>query len=151
MILDERLEFCDATSLNTGAAGMYLLGDVIDLQLAAGGDIGSGEPLYLVIGVDTTATSGGSATGEFVLASDAQAAIATDGSATQHVSTGPIALANLTAGKKFVMTIPLEGLPYERYLGILQKTGTAAFTAGKINAFITINPTGNKPYPDAVN
>ena len=30
MILDERGEFCDATALNTGAAGSYLLGDVVD-------------------------------------------------------------------------------------------------------------------------
>jgi hypothetical protein len=151
MILDDRLEFCDAVALNTGAAGTYLLGDVIDLQLAAGGDIGSGEPIYLIITVDTTATSGGSATGEFVLASDAQAAIATDGSATQHATTGPIAVANLTVGRKFVFALPLEGNAYERYLGILQKTAVAAFTAGKINAFLTIDPTGWKAYPDAVN
>lgn len=151
MILDDRLEFADALALNTGAAGTYLLGDVIDLGLAVPGDIGNGEPTYLVITVDTTATSGGAATGEFVLASDAQAAIATDGSATQHATTGPQALSALTAGKKFVIPIPLEGAIYERYLGILQKTGTAAFTAGKINAFITLDPTGWKAYADAVN
>ena len=40
MILDERTEFCDATALNTGGAGSYLLGDVIDLQ-AIGIDLGS--------------------------------------------------------------------------------------------------------------
>jgi hypothetical protein len=73
MILDERNEFCDATALNTGGAGSYLVGDVIDLG-AASRDIGMGESLFLVIQVDTTATSGGSATGAFHLASDAQAA-----------------------------------------------------------------------------
>jgi hypothetical protein len=152
MILDERLEFCDAVALNTGAAGSYLLGDVIDLQLAAGGDIGAGEPLYLIITVDTTATSDGSATAEFKLASDAQAAIATDGSATVHASTGPIPVANLTAGRRaFVIPLPSEGLAYERYLGILQTTAVAAFTAGKINAFITLDPTGWKAYADAPN
>ena len=30
MILDERTEFCDATALNTGAAGSYLIGDVVE-------------------------------------------------------------------------------------------------------------------------
>lgn len=152
MILDERLEFCDAVALNTGAAGTYLLGDVIDLQLAAGGDIGAGQPLYLVIGVDTTATSGGAATANFTLASDAQAAIATDGSATIHATTGPIPVAQLTAGRRyFVIPLPMEGNTYERYLGILQTTAVAAFTAGKINAFITLDPTGSKAYPDAPN
>lgn len=150
MILDERLEFCDATALNTGAAGSYLLGDVIDLD-ASPGDIGSGEPLYLVIQVDTTATSGGSATANFTLASDAQAAIATDGSATVHATTGAQAVATLTAGRTFCFAIPLIGNVYERYLGILQTTAVAAFTAGKINAFITLDPTGYRYYPDAVN
>lgn len=151
MILDDRLEFADALALNTGAAGTYLLGDVIDLGAVVPGDIGNGEPLYLVITVDTTATSGGSATADFRLASDAQAAIATDGSATVHATTGAQAVATLTAGKKFVIPLPLEGPLYERYLGILQVTGTAAFTAGKINAFITLDPTGWKAYADAVN
>ena len=151
MILDERLEFCDATALNTGAAGSYLLGDVIDLQLAAGGDIGSGQPLYLVIQVDTVPTSGGSATAAFTLASDAQAAIATDGSASVHWTSGARTIAQLSTGTKFVVALPMEGVAYERYLGILQTTAVAAFTAGKINAFLTIDPTGNRAYPDAVN
>lgn len=150
MILDERNEFCDATSLNTGAAGSYLLGDVIDLG-AAPGDLGNGQPLYLIIQVDTAATSGGSATGDFTLASDAQAAIATDGSATVHATTGAIAVAALTAGRTFCFAIPLIGNTYERYLGILQTTATAAFTAGKINAFLTLDPTGWRAYPDATN
>ncbi len=151
MIMDERLEFADALALNTGAAGTYLLGDVIDLQLASGGDIGAGQPVYLIITVDTTATSGGAATVELVLASDAQAAIATDGSATQHATTGPQGFATLTAGKTFVIPVPSQGPLYERYLGILQKTGTAAVTAGKINAFLTLDPTGWKAYADAPN
>lgn len=146
MILDERNEFCDAVALNTGGAASYLLGDVIDLTVAR--DIGGGEAdLYLVIQVDTTATSGGSATGAFSLASDAQAAIATDGSATIHHVTPAIPVATLVAGYQ-IAVIPLpRGIPaYERYLGILQTTGTAAFTAGKINAFITDNPGKWTPY-----
>ena len=150
MILDERTEFCDATALNTGGAGSYLLGDVIDLG-SIGRDIGSGQPLFLVIQVDTAATSGGSATGNFTLASDAQAAIATDGSATVHATTGAIAVAALTAGRTFCIPIPLEGNTYERYLGILQTTAVAAFTAGKINAFLTLDPVKWKAYADAVN
>lgn len=146
MILDERSEFCDAVALNTGGAASYLLGDVIDLTVAR--DIGGGEAdLWLVIQVDTTATSGGSATAAFSLVSDAQAAIATDGTATVHHVTSAIPVATLVAGYT-VATIPLpRGIPaYERYLGILQTTAVAAFTAGKINAFITDNPGKWTPY-----
>lgn len=150
MLLDERTEFCDATALNTGAAGTYLIGDVIDLQVAR--DIGQGEPTWLVITVDTTATSGGSATGVFKLASDAQAAIATDGTATEHVVTPSKAVAAMTAGTViFAGPVPAEGNVFERYLGILQVTGVAAFTAGKINAFLTLEYAKWKAYADATN
>lgn len=153
MILDERNEFADATALNTGGAGTYLIGDVIDLGLLFGGAVGDNvnvvEDVYLMIQVDTTATSGGSATGQFHLASDAQAAIATDGSATYHFSTGAIPVATLVAGYE-VACVQLPKGTYERYLGILQTTGTAAFTAGKVNAFLTMTPEAHRNFPDAI-
>lgn len=151
MILDERLEFADAVALNTGGAGIYPVGDVIDLNPAR--DVGmTGLPLWLVIQVDTTATSGGSATGQFTLASDAQAAIATDGSATVHWQSAAIPVATLAAKYVIAAThLPAEGAVYERYLGILQTTATAAFTAGKINAFLTTDFSKIKHYADAVN
>jgi len=81
MIMDELLEFCDATSV-AAAAGTALVGDVIDLG-ATPQDLGDGEPMYLVITVDTSIITGGAAgTIKFQLASDAQAAIATNGTAT---------------------------------------------------------------------
>lgn len=149
MIMDERTEFADATSLNTGAAGSYLIGDVVDLT-NTGRDIGNGEPdLYLVIQVDTAATSGGSATVQFHLASDAQAAIAVDGSATYHYTSPAIPVATLVAGYGAV-AVPLPRGNYERYLGVLQTTAVAALTAGKINAFLTMNPPKWAAYTDGV-
>lgn len=134
MILDERSEFLDATALNTGAAGTYLIGDVMDLGTDGGS--GDSDDLYLVINVDTAVTSGGSATVQFKLVSDAQAALATDGSATEHIVTAAIAKATLVAGYQ-VVAAKLPRGTYERYLGILQITGTAALTAGAVNAFLT--------------
>lgn len=149
-IMDERLEFLDAGALNTGAAGTYLIGDVIDLEIAR--DIGNGRELYFCISVDTLPTSGGAATANFQLASDAQAAIATDGTATVHGATGPKTIAQLPAGQMFVLPVPLEGSAYERYVGVLQITATAAFTAGKINAWLSLDPpTRWKAYADATN
>ena len=149
MILDELQEFCDATALNTGAAGSYLIGDVVDLGSApTTQDVGNGEGLYLVIQVDTAVTSGGSATVQFHLCSDAQAAIATDGSATYHFSTAAIAKATLVAGYAVaIVELPLG--TYERYLGVLQTTGTAALTAGKVNAFLTKDPAKWVAMPNA--
>lgn len=148
MILDERTEFADATALNTGAAGKYLVGDVIDLSVAR--DIGNGETVYLVIQVTTAVTSAGAATVAFILASDAQAAIATDGTATEHIRTAAIAKATLVAGYTIVHPIPPESPAYERYLGLLQETGVAALTAGAVNAFLTLDPPKWAAYADAI-
>lgn len=142
MILDERTEFCDAVALNTGGAGSYLLGDVIDLGEAK--DLGNSTPLYLVIQVDTAATSGGSATGTFSLVTDDNDSLS---SPSVLVSSPAWAVADMTAGKVLLeVQLPMEGTAYERYLGIRQTTGTAAFTAGKINAFITHTPANWKSY-----
>lgn len=149
MILDERNEFADATAMSTAGTGRALVGDVIDLG-STSQDIGNGEDLYVVIQVDTAFTSGGAATIAFEVASDAQAAIATDGSATVHLSKAAAAVATFTAGV-LVLVAKLPPGTYERYLGILQNVATAALTAGKINAFLTHDIARWQAYPDAVN
>jgi len=157
MILDERNEFADATSV-AAAAGTALIGDVIDLGTASR-DIGAGQPVWLVIQTDTEIITGGVAgTIEFKLASDAQAAIATDGSATVHLSTGTLVTddaaandARLNAGGLIYAGVLPQGAVYERYLGILAVTGTTTTTAGKINAFLTFDaPPTQRAYPDAM-
>lgn len=149
MILDERTEFCDATSLNTGAAGTYLLGDQIDSGVVR--DLGNGQPIYLAITVDTLPTSGGSATAQFTLASDDSASIATNGTASVHFVTKAFAISEMAAGTVLAaVALPAQGVAYERYLGVLQTTGTAAFTGGKINAFLTTDVARWRAYADAI-
>lgn len=148
-IMDSRAEFLDATALSTSATGLALIGNVIDTSVAR--DLGNGRPVYLVISVDTAVTSGGSATVEFDLVSDAQAAIAVDGSATLHAATKAFAKATLIAGYQIILPLPLENPPYEQFLGILQNVGTAALTAGKVNAFLTLDPPRWKAYKNDPN
>jgi hypothetical protein len=148
MILDERNEFADATALDTAGTGRVLVGDVIDTTVSR--DLGNGDgTLYLVITVDTTVISAGAATVSFELASDAQAAIAVDGTATVHFATAAIAKATLVAGYR-VCAVALPQGTYERYLGIIQNVATAALTAGKINAFLTHDPAKWTAYADAI-
>lgn len=151
MILDERTEFCDAFALNTGAAASYLIGDVIDLEGPLTQDLNGGADtnLYLVISVDTTVTSGGAGTYSFALCSDAQAAIAVDGSQSTHFITAAIPKATLIAGYR-VCAIALPMGVFERYVGIVQTTAVAAATAGKVNAFLTNNPGKWLALPNAV-
>ncbi len=147
MIIDERLEFCDNVTLTAGT-GSNLQGDVIDIESSR--DIGMGQPLYWVIQVTTAVTSGGSATCNFKLASDAAAAIATDGSETTHVETGAIAKADLVAGYRKVIPLPMSGA-FEQYVGVILTTATASLTAGAIDSFLTIDPAGWTAQPDATN
>ena len=152
MIIDDRLEFCDAQALNTGGAGTYNIGDVIDTRAATvnpnvTSDL-EGSDLYLVIRVATAATSGGSATGQFRLVSDDTATPSTT-TATVHATSAAIAVASLTAGYT-VMVTRLPSGSYERYVGIQQITGTAAFTAGAIDAFLCSDPALYRAYADNV-
>lgn len=154
MILDERTEIADATAANTGVAGTYLIGDVIDTGIAGSStvanDLGLGESLWFVVQVDTTFTSGGSATVAFHLASDAGASIATDGSASYHFSTSAIPVATLVAGYT-IAAVRVPSGTYERYVGLLQTTAVAALTAGKVNAFFTNDFARIRLYADASN
>lgn len=150
MILDNFGEFCDATALNTGGAASYLIGDVIDLG-GTSQDVGTGEDIYLVITVDTAVDSAADNTvQQFHLASDAQAAIAVDGSATYHFSTAALAQTAIDAAGDVIATVRLPSGNYERYLGILHTTSVAAATAGKVNAFLTKDISKWKAYPDGI-
>jgi hypothetical protein len=156
MILDERTEFADALSV-AAVAGTALIGDVYDLGVAR--NIGNGRQLYLMITVDTEIITGGAAgTITFKFVSDAQAAIAVDGTATEHFVSRAFVTddaaandAELNAGGVPVcVALPQEGRPYERFLGILVTIGTTTVTAGKINAFMTFNPKAWKALPDGI-
>lgn len=155
MILDERLEFADDVSV-AATAGTALIGDVIDL----GGDgiDGNSDGLYLVIqtGSEEIITGGNAGTLIFKLASDAQAAIATDGTATVHLVSATLVTDDSAANSDAlnvggqILVAELPRGTYERYLGILAITGTTTTTAGKINAFLTNDPPAWKAMPDAI-
>jgi hypothetical protein len=146
MILDELTEFCDATSvvINVGNA---IVGDVIDLGATPTlRDIGNGDPLYLVIQVDT-AVVGTTSTLQLQLCSDSTANLAT--SKTVHLDTGAIAEATLVAGYTKVYALPPEAT-YERYLGLWETVAVNNLSAGKINAFLTRDVAKWAAYADGI-
>ena len=149
MIIDELTEFADASTdvvQTAHATNRFNIGDVIDMETAR--DIGNGQPVYLVVTVDTEIITGGSAgTIQFHLVSD--------GTATPHATTSTVHFsspiyvtdgtdandAELKQGQiPFQCAIPLEGEQYERYLGVQCNVITTDTTAGKVNAFLTIDP-----------
>lgn len=137
MIIDSFLEMCDATSA-VANVGNAILGDVIDLgETPTLKDIGTGEPIHLVIQVDTTfsdAGDAGTATVKFQLCSDSTENLAT--SKTVHIDTGAIPIASLVKGFTVAYGLPLTET-YERYLGIWETVGATNLDAGKVNIFLT--------------
>src|SRR5262245_54181736 len=97
MLLDERAEFLDATATN-GNGVSQLVGDVLDTQLPANNlntltSLDTGEPVYLVITCDTSASGGTSI--ELQLRSSSTADLAT--SPVTHTTTGAVLVANFVA------------------------------------------------------
>jgi len=145
MISDKLATLAQGTALNTGGAASYTIGDVVDLGSAyAFNDI---DDLYLVITVDVTATSGGSATASFSLLTDDNASMS---SPTAVVTTAAIPVATLVAGYRVgAIAIP-KAAGFERYIGLRQTTAVAAFTAGAVNAFLTTDVQTWRAYTDGI-
>lgn len=156
MILDATNEFCDAVSVIGTAGATTLIGSQIDTTNIR--DIGAGRPVYFVITVDTAIVTGGVAGSiSFQLASDDSAAISTTTS-TIHIRSPNYVTDDtpvIPAGSILLVQALPSGLyrdnDYERYLGVLMTVNTANTTAGKINAFLTLDPPGWVAYPDAQN
>ena len=146
MILDERNEFADAAAIALNATNAIAPNtDVIDLGATPTlRDLGNGEPIYLVIQVDTAFTGAGNVT--FYLVSDSTANLAT--SKTTHWSSSAIDYATWIAGYTKVVALPTEAT-YERYLGLWETT-SGNLTGGKINAFLTRDVAKYTNYPDAL-
>ena len=167
MILDERTEFCDATSVVlTAGSAWQNIGDVVDRQAVTGAgaaapgnvtvDLGAGQPIYLVIAFTTSVIGSTDATGTFALrlVSDTSDNPPHVSSATVHwtgvtYSTNTSAVAALTAGVRYV-AIALPSGDYERYLGIQCQVTTRNTTAGAIDAFLTLDYNRVKHYVNAI-
>lgn len=130
MILDKTNEFSDGQTVTATAIST----NVIDLNPSGANDeldIGAGEPVWLVVQVDETATAAGAAL---------------DSSDTVTVAApAAVALADLTAGSE-IARFRLPGGDYLRYLGVRYTVGTGPLTAGKFSAFIVKDAQSTKTY-----
>ena len=139
MLLDSLAQFATAEEITFGA-GTNLIGDVIDLSVVR--DIGDGTPIWMVFQVATAFASGTSF--QFIIASDSQAAIATNGAESRHYLSDVFLTAELTQGFQIGVALPLGDVsggitPYERFLGVLG-VGVGTHDAGNVNIFLTLTP-----------
>lgn len=163
-ILDKRLYFgTDLDASNAADASPVLLGDVIDLGATATYPFG-GQTMYFVVTCTEQIITGGSAgTISFSLYSGPEAAISTTPSlhvkshdiltddataigVAQASVTFPCALGNAVGG--ILVCAPLPAAVYQRYLGVFRQVLATTTTAGKVDAFLTADPTYWRAYAD---
>jgi len=109
------------------------------IDLGVNRDLGPGRGLWLVWGVDTTATAAGAATVTFQAITSASANLS---SPTVVASTDAIAKTDLTAGRKlFAQRIDpavLAAQPNgQRYLGAQYTVASGPLTAGAFTCYVT--------------
>lgn len=144
MLTDALLQLSSAQAVTATAFST----NTIDLGVAR--DIGQGEDLYVVIGVDEAATAAGAATVNFQIVTSANANLS---SPTIIGQIDAIAKTELTLGRKpIVIPVPSAALLAQpigqRYFGVQYTVGTGPLTAGKFTTHVTMDDPGvNKNYP----
>ena len=135
MFIDSSIEFCDGVTLSgTGIA--VKKGEHIDLNATSDlteHDLGSGEPLYLVLNV-STAFSGGT---NVKIDLRSGTADTLTGTFDIHWTTGTISASDygdLTG--RTIIALPKNVFKYRRYLGIFVTT-SGAVTGGVADVFLT--------------
>lgn len=136
MYVDNNLMMSDAQAVTASAASTKS----IDAGLALR-DIGSGEPVYLVIKVDTTATSGGTTTVDFALQDSADNSSFAD----TGVKVSGIAKATLVAGYQVLAVALPIGL--RRYIQVYYTVNSNNLTAGAFTATLVKDLQANVSRP----
>ena len=133
MMLDALLQLSSAQAVTSTAVST----NTIDLGVAR--DLGPGRGVWMVWGVDDSATASGSATVTFQVITSASANLSSPSVVAQ---TDAIPKADLTAGRKLFAqridpAVLLANPNGQRYLGAQYTVATGPLTAGKFTCYVT--------------
>lgn len=131
MLIDKRSTFARELSI-PAAGGPAKFGDSLPLSVRS--NLGIGESLWLVVNVPVAAVGGTSVALELITASDE--------ALTANIASLGTLGTFLTASMTLGATLSITTLPqafYNTFIG-LRHTTTGVFTAGKLNAFLTMEP-----------
>ena len=134
MILDKENMFSDdqaitATAVSSNIIDLGATGTVVGASSALKRHLGKGEPIEILVQWTATAVSGGSSTVTVDLETDDNSSFS---SASTLATTGAVAKANLTVGKR--MSIRFMPEETERYIRLNYTVATANLTAGAVTA-----------------
>ncbi len=148
MMIDSQAEFSDAQAVTATAISTNVmdLGPNTD-QAGNTRDIGTGQPVYLVVTTNTLVTDTGSDATLIVTLESATDAGLTTG-AVVHVATGTLAFATYATAGSIVLAVRLPAGSYKRYLGLRYTVASGPFTAGAFDAFLTSDAQLYRAYAD---
>jgi hypothetical protein len=142
MILDAQALFSDAQAITASAVST----NSIDLGLASGYDLGSGENLFIHLNVDVAFTDSGSdSTVAVTLVTDDNASLSSP-TAVQTLGT----FAALSAVGATIKARIQPGLSLERYVGLNYTVSGGNLTTGSITAALVKDVDTSKAYADAI-
>jgi hypothetical protein len=165
MILSKQEEFSDAQAVTVTAIGTNVKDTKLvafpfmvseyDLVAATNSaaqtdstrDLGAGQPMWVVVQVDTAATAGGAATVTVTFESSAAAAMTTP---TVHFTSPAFSIAQMTPSGTVSNTLLAFMAPlgsYLQFLGIRYTVATGPLTAGNFSAFMTRDVQSYRSYP----
>lgn len=139
-LLDKRSTFARELSI-PAEGGPTKFGEAIPLDTAV--NLGAGAPLWLVISVPVAGVGGTSVVFEFVTS-----AVDALSSPTILWTSGTFLTAALTQGA-ILTSMALPSVNYGLFMG-LRATVVGTYSAGKINAYLTMEPPAWNTYPEAV-
>lgn len=147
MFIDAKLQFSDAQTITTNSESGVGIVSANTINLGAAGlQIGTGEQLYVVVGVDTAMTSAGSNDPMSIyLITDDDSALGSP-VVLQKLMTFPAVSA---AGTMLFCPIA-PGHTYLQYLGLKYMSDDGALTAGAFSAFIVKDIQAYTSYADAI-
>jgi len=136
MIMDQELLLSNEQDIGAGA-GTQVSTNTIDMGAAK--PIGQGRQMYVVIIIDESFA--GSTSINFQVVTDTEETLS---SPTVQIETGAIAIGSLTAGRAAIV-LPIGSAigTEERYLGLNYVEAGSSSSAGKVTAFVALDPPHN--------
>ena len=136
MYIDRDLLVSDQQDIGAGGGSQE---STYSIDLKAARKVWGGHQLYMIFVIDEDFADSTSI--NFHVVTDTVATLA---SPTYQISTGAITIANLTAGRApIVLPIGSAIGTEEQYLGAYYTEAGSSSSAGKVTAFVAIDPTGN--------
>jgi len=130
MLLDSQLRFSNAQAITAAA------GSTNTIDLGAVRDIGTGEPLYVIVSVDVAFTDSGSdSTLTVTLEGDSTTSFTPDGTADLFIIPALAAAGNLYIARLHPGMTPLN----YRYIRLLYTPNNGNLTTGTVTSYLTNN------------